>query len=280
MSETGDGADDDRRAATVAGLPLAEVEAAAMAGRQLAGGIAKPAALALLATGRMTVIGRLAAASNATFFAVVEADPDETGRILAASVVYKPIRGERPLYDFPDGTLACREVSAHALSEASGWDVIPPTVMRDGPFGGGMVQLWIETDQSADLGQLLDSDNPALRRMAVLDVVLNNADRKAGHLLPLCDGRIQGCDNGLTFAVEPKLRTVLWRWRGLRLADEERAMLEGLRDGLRGPLGEELGGLLTAAEVRATITRINRMLRSGRFPQPDRSRPAIPWPPY
>jgi hypothetical protein len=280
MPETEDGAAAERLAATVAGLPLAEVEAAAMAGRQLAGDIAKPAALELLSTGRMTVVGRLTVASNATFFAVVEAEPDEAGHIVAASAVYKPIRGERPLHDFPDGTLACREVAAHALSEASGWDVIPPTVMRDGPFGEGMVQLWVETDQAADLGELLDSDDAALRRMAVLDVVLNNADRKAGHLLPLPDGRIQGCDNGLTFAVEPKLRTVLWRWRGLRLTDEERATLEGLRERLRGPLGDELRELLASAEVRTTITRINRLLRSGRFPQPDRNRPAIPWPPF
>jgi hypothetical protein len=271
---------EERAVTTVAGLPLAEVEAAALAGRQLAGTIDRTAALELLRTGRMTVVGRLAIASNATFFAVVEADPDTDGRIRAASAVYKPVRGERPLRDFPDGTLARREVAAHAVSEASGWEVVPPTVLRHGPFGEGMVQLWVETDDSVDLAELLDSDNLALRRMAVLDVVLNNADRKAGHLLPLPDGRIQGCDNGLTFALEPKLRTVLWRWRGQPLADEEHAMLERLRDDLLGPLGEELRGLLAPAEIRKTSTRVNRLLRSGRLPQPDRNRPAIPWPPY
>jgi uncharacterized repeat protein (TIGR03843 family) len=265
---------------TVAGLTLAEIEAAAAAGRQLAGKIDRETALGLLRTGRMTIIGRLTAASNATFFAVVEADPDADGRIRAASAVYKPVLGERPLRDFPDGTLACREVAAHAVSEASGWEIVPPTVLRDGPFGEGMVQLWIETDDSVDLAELLDSDSRALRRMAVLDVVLNNADRKAGHLLPLPDGRIQGCDNGLTFSVEPKLRTVLWRWRGQRLNDEEGAVLERLRLDLRGALGEELRDLLAPAEIRTTIARVNRLLRSGRLPQPDRNRPAIPWPPY
>ena len=264
----------------IAGMSSVEVEAAALAGRQLAGAIDRTKALELLRTGRITLVGRLTAASNATFFCVVEAEPDESGRIVAASVVYKPVRGERPLYDFPDGTLARREVAAHAVSEASGWDVVPPTVFRDGPFGEGMVQLWIETDQSGDLGELLGSDGPALRRMAVLDVVLNNADRKAGHLLPLADGRVQGCDNGLTFAVEPKLRTVLWRWRGQRLSDDERAVLEELKSGLGGALGDQLRELLAPAEVRATATRINRLLRSGRLPQPDRNRPAIPWPPY
>jgi uncharacterized repeat protein (TIGR03843 family) len=269
-----------RAVTTVAGLPLIEVEAAAAAGRQLAGMIDRTAALELLRTGRMTVIGRLTAASNATFFAVVEAEPDADGRIRAASAVYKPVLGERPLHDFPDGTLASREVAAHTVSEASGWEVVPPTVLREGPFGQGMVQLWVETDDSVDLAELLDSDDRALRRMAVLDVVLNNADRKAGHLLPLSDGRVQGCDNGLTFAVEPKLRTVLWRWRGQLLTEEERATLERLSDGLRGPLGEELRDLLTPAEIRGTMARVKRLLRSGRLPQPDRNRPAIPWPPY
>jgi len=269
--------DDDT---TVAGMPIAAVRTAAMEGRQLAGDIDRERALELLRAGGMTIIGRMTIASNATFFVVVESSPDAAGRVVAASAVYKPVRGERPLSDFPDGTLACREVAAHAVSEASGWNVVPPTIMRDGPFGEGMVQLWMETDDTVDIAELLDSDNAALRRMAVLDVVLNNADRKAGHLLPLRDGRILGCDNGLTFAVEPKLRTVLWRWRGQRLSGEERTVLETLRGQLHGELGEELRGLLAPAEVRATVGRIGRLLRSGRLPQPDPRRPAIPWPPY
>jgi uncharacterized repeat protein (TIGR03843 family) len=256
-----------------------EMEAAALAGRQIAGSLDSTAALRLLRAGEMEVVGRLLTASNATFFCVVSGS-DEDGKVISASCVYKPIRGERPLYDFPDGTLACREVGAHAVSEASGWDIVPPTVMREGPFGEGMVQLWMETDESVDVGELVTSDNPALRRIAVLDAVLNNADRKAGHLLPLPDGRIQGIDNGLCFAVEPKLRTVLWRWRGQPLTDEERATLVRLRENLAGRLGEELAPLLTAAELDAMSQRIDLLLESGKLPRPERGRPAIPWPPY
>jgi hypothetical protein len=271
----------------IAGMTKSEVEAAAMAGRQISGPMEKATALQLLRTGELTVVGRLVAASNATFFCVIEgaAGAGDTGAgaavpTLAASCVYKPILGEQPLYDFPDGTLACREVGAHLLSEASGWDLIPPTVMRDGPFGEGMVQLWVEVDEAVDVGELISTDNASLRRMAVLDAVLNNADRKGGHLLPLPDGRIQGCDNGLCFAVEPKLRTILWRWRGQRLNDDERAVLELLREGLAGPLGDELAGLLTSDELAATSHRIDALLSSGILPRPDRNRPAIPWPPF
>jgi uncharacterized repeat protein (TIGR03843 family) len=171
-------------------------------------------------------------------------------------------------------------VAAHTVSEASGWDVIPPTVMRDGPFGRGMVQLWMEVDESVDVTEIVDDDLPALRRIAVLDAVLNNADRKGGHLLPLPDGRIQGIDNGLCFAVEPKLRTVLWRWRGQPLKADERAVLEHLRTELSGGLGDELKPLLAPDELAATSRRIETLLESGAMPRPDRNRPAIPWPPY
>ena len=133
---------------------------------------------------------------------------------MTAACVYKPIRGERPLWDFPDGTLAHREVAAYLVSVATGWDVVPPTVLRDGPFGVGMVQLWIDTDETVDLGRLVQTDDPALRRMAIFDAVVNNADRKGGHLLPVESGHVFGVDHGVCFAVEPKLRTVLWGWRG------------------------------------------------------------------
>jgi uncharacterized repeat protein (TIGR03843 family) len=265
---------------TIGGLTRAEIEAAALAGRQVAGHLEKTTALRLLNEGEISVVGRLMTASNATFFCVVQGPGDEWGRVVAASCVYKPIRGERPLYDFPDGTLACREVAAHAVSEASGWEIVPPTVLRDGPFGEGMVQLWVEVDESVDLSELIETDNQALRRMAVLDAVMNNADRKGGHLLPLRDGRVQGCDNGLCFAVEPKLRTVLWRWRGQPLTDEESGVLERLHEEIRGPLGAELQTLIAPTEVQATSRRIAALLESGRLPRPDRNRPAIPWPPY
>jgi hypothetical protein len=265
---------------TVAGMTRSAMEAAAMAGRQVAGNLSGPDALALLRGGELTVVGRLLAASNATFFCMASGPVGGSGAVIAASCVYKPIRGERPLYDFPDGTLACREVAAHALSQASGWDIVPPTVMRDGPFGEGMVQLWVETDESANIAALLDSDSPALRRIAVLDAALNNADRKGGHLLPLSNGHIQGIDNGLCFAVAPKLRTILWRWRGQKLTDEECDVLARLRDSLSGELGEDLASLLAPEEISATERRIGALLVHGRLPQPDQNRPAVPWPPY
>ena len=273
----GDGGSPDPAAA---GLTRAEMEAAALEGRQVAGRLEKATAVRLLNEGEVSVVGRRVTASNSTFFCLVQGPDPESGRSVAASVVYKPVRGERPLYDFPDGTLACREAAAYAFSEASGWEIIPPTVLRDGPFGEGMVQLWVEVDESVDLAELIQSDNAALRRMAVLDAVMNNADRKGGHLLPLPDGRVQGCDNGLCFAVEPKLRTVLWRWRGQPLTDEERTVLERLHEEMAGRLGDELVPLLTPAEVRATSRRIEALLEAGRLPRPDRNRPAIPWPPY
>jgi uncharacterized repeat protein (TIGR03843 family) len=261
-------------------LSREEMEAAALAGRQIAGKLDVATALRVLAAGELTVVGRLLSASNATFFGMVEeAGPDDRPGI-AASCVYKPRRGERPLFDFPDGTLACREVAAHAVSEASGWSVIPPTVMRDGPLGPGMVQLWIEIDEGVDLAELIDRDLPALRKIALLDVVMNNADRKGGHLLPLPDGRILGIDNGLCFATEPKLRTVLWRWRGQPLATEEIAVLEKLRGSLAGELGARLTELLSPAETRAIGRRIDALLASRKFPLPDRNRAVVPWPPF
>jgi hypothetical protein len=275
--DAGDGGSPDPM---VTGLTRAEMEAAALEGRQVAGRLEKAAAVRLLKEGEVSVVGRLMTASNSTFFCLVQGPDAESGKSVAASAVYKPIRGERPLYDFPDGTLACREVAAYAISEASGWEIVPPTVLRDGPFGEGMVQLWVEVDDSVDLAELIQSDSAPLRRMAVLDAVMNNADRKGGHLLPLPDGRVQGCDNGLCFAVEPKLRTVLWRWRGQPLTDEERAVLERLHEELRGRLGEELVPLLAPTEVQATLRRIEALLATGRLPRPDRNRPAIPWPPY
>jgi hypothetical protein len=271
---------EDNAQPRAARLTREEMEAAALEGRQVAGALDRATALRVLRGGELTVIGRLLSSSNATFFGLVD-EPRADGQPgIVASCVYKPIRGERPLTDFPDGTLACREVAAHAVSEASGWDLVPPTVMRDGPFGKGMVQLWMEVDESVDVTAIVGDDLPALRRIALLDAVLNNADRKGGHLLPLPDGRILGVDNGLCFAVEPKLRTVLWRWRGQPLDDDEVAVLSRLRVGLGADLGEELRELLAPTEIRATARRLDALLARRRFPQPDRDRPVIPWPPF
>jgi hypothetical protein len=258
------------------GLTRGQMEAAALEGRQVGAGLDRATAARLLGEGELTIVGRMLSASNATFFAIAgERDPGQ-----AVSCVYKPERGERPLVDFPDGTLAAREVAAYEVSQAAGWEVVPPTVLRDGPFGRGMVQLWVEADEASDPSLLPESDDPALRRIALLDAVLNNADRKGGHLLPLPDGRIMAIDNGLCFAVAPKLRTILWQWRGLPLADEEVAMLTALRRAIGGRLGERLRELLHESEVEATAGRIDGLLGELRFPMPDARRPVVPWPPF
>ncbi|MFI9274173.1 SCO1664 family protein [Kitasatospora sp. NPDC052896] len=259
-----------------------------------------PAALALLREGELTVHGQLSDASNAALYCSVAQDG------LSAVCVYKPVAGERPLWDFPDGTLAGREVAAYELAAATGWQLIPPTVLRDGPYGAGMVQLWVEPDPQAP--PLLALQNPAgpepgwlpivraevgggrtallvhpddtrLRRLAVLDAVLNNADRKGGHLLPAADGRIYGIDHGVTFAVPGKLRTLLWGWAEQPLAEEAAEMLRRLDAELAGPLGERLRPHLTEAELTATRGRVAVLLRTGRHPLPSDEWPSIPWPP-
>ncbi|WP_055482081.1 SCO1664 family protein [Sphaerimonospora mesophila] len=231
-------------------------------------------ALRLLRDGVMEVAGRLVEATNMTLYCTIR-----NGRHSAACV-YKPVRGERPLWDFPDGTLAAREVAAYEVAAVTGWRIVPPTVYRDGPFGPGMVQLWIDTDPEADLVALMRSSNPALRRMAVFDAVVNNADRKGGHLLPLPDGHVYGVDHGVCFAVQDKLRTVLWQWRGKPLSREAVSVLNRLeREIDKGRLGRRLRELLIPAEVTATRDRVRRLIESGVHPHPSEDWPAIPWPP-
>lgn len=230
-------------------------------------------ALALLRGGELAVEGRLVDASNATLYCAVSCDG------VTAACVYKPIAGERPLWDFPEGTLAEREIAAYEVSTATGWSIVPPTVYRDGPLGPGMVQLWIAEDEAADVVRLIrGGDSDQLRRIAVLDAVLNNADRKGGHLLPTVDGHVYGVDHGVTFHVEDKLRTVLWQWAGNRLPPEIVADLQSLRQELDGPLGERLHELLTTREVRRTVRRVERLLARGRYPEPSGVWPPVPWP--
>ena len=235
----------------------------------------EPAALELLTTGTIEVEGRLVVASNATLYCTVRL-PGRT-----AACVYKPIAGERPLWDFPPGTLAAREVAAYAVSRTAGWDVVPPTVMRDGPFGPGMCQLWIEADAAADLVALARSrSHPRLRDMAVFDAVVNNADRKIGHLLPVGDGGLFGCDHGVCFGEEYKLRTVLWQWRGQRLPERAVAALARLKNELAGGgLATELAGLLSGDEIRAARDRVDLLLKHRVHPYPPENWPAVPWPP-
>ncbi|MBB3733475.1 SCO1664 family protein [Nonomuraea dietziae] len=233
------------------------------------------AALRLLRDGRLEVAGRLVEATNMTLYCGVTL----AGR--SAACVYKPVRGERPLWDFPDGTLAAREVAAYEVSRATGWQIVPPTVYREGPFGPGMCQLWIDTDQEIDLMSLIRSRHPALRKMAVFDAIVNNADRKGGHLLPLPDGAtIYGVDHGVCFSADDKLRTVLWQWRGKPLPREAVGVLAKLERELEsGALGRRLRELLSLAEVEATWTRVRRLLDTGVHPYPSEDWPAVPWPP-
>jgi len=244
-------------------------------------GLDPRAVISLLQHGTIEITGRLVDASNATLYGTVTADG------LSVPCVYKPVAGERPLWDFPRGTLAHREVASYLVSVGTGWDIVPPTVLRDGPFGLGMVQRWIEVDEDTDLLALARSRHPQLRRMAIFDAVVNNADRKGGHLLPTADGHIHGCDHGVCFAVQDKLRTLLWQWRGQRLPAEATVVLSDLRSQLApapgGPPGALAGALrqlLSAEEIRATLGRIDRLLDSGRHPMPSADWPAIPWPPF
>ncbi|WP_184561927.1 SCO1664 family protein [Streptomyces paradoxus] len=255
----------------------------------------------LLARGELTVRGRIREASNAALYCTVSYDGQD------AACIYKPIAGERPLWDFPDGTLAQREVAAYEVSEATGWGLVPPTVLRDGPYGEGMCQLWVEVTPEAELLALVDGEEPGpgwkavgfaevgegrtallvhadderLRRLAVLDAVINNADRKGGHLLPTGEGRLYGIDHGVTFNAENKLRTLLWGWAGEPLTQEAADVLEGLRKGLDegGPLTARLEPLITGAEIDATRARVGALLASGTHPEPSGEWPAIPWPP-
>ena len=228
----------------------------------------------LLLDGEIDLEGRLLDASNVTLVGTIRTAE------LEAECVYKPVAGERPLWDFPDGTLAGRELAAALVSEATGWRVVPPTVLRDGPFGPGMVQLWIDGDPSVDLAAFVRSDHPALRRMAVFDAVVNNADRKGGHIIPTVGGHVYGVDHGICFSVEPKLRTLLWRWAGKPLPAEAVEVLERLSGDLLGDLGEQLHEHLTRREVRRTQQRVAELLRTGRHPQPSGDWPALPWPPF
>jgi uncharacterized repeat protein (TIGR03843 family) len=237
-------------------------------------GLTLDEALHLLNTGELSIEGRLVDASNATFYCAVTSD----GR--SAACVYKPVAGERPLWDFPDGTLAEREVAAYEVSAAVGWRIVPPTVYRDGPAGPGMVQLWIDTDDDVDIARFMRRrDLEQLRHIAIFDAVINNADRKGGHLLPTVGGHVYGVDHGVTFSVEDKLRTVLWQWADSRLPRPSLEVLACLRSELDNRLGERLGELLTRREMRQTRLRVQRLLSTGRHPEPGGEWPPVPWPP-
>ena len=258
--------------------------------------------------GELTVIGRIRSASNATF--LCEAHLGER----QAHCVYKPIAGEAPLWDFPEGTLAGRELGAYLISDALGWNIVPYTIIRDGPAGRGMLQLWVDQpgdevgdepqsgpdlidllpaghippgylpvlqayDYAGDEVTLVHADDIRLRRMAVFDVLINNADRKGGHILSGVDGHVYGVDHGVSLHVEDKLRTVLWGWAGKPVDDDTLETVSRLRDQLRGGLGEQLCEHITGREIDALHARTVALLDNPVMPTPDRRRP-IPWPAF
>ncbi|OZE94430.1 phosphatidylinositol kinase [Rhodococcus sp. 14-2686-1-2] len=261
-----------------------------------------------MTAGELTVVGRVVTASNATL--VCDAADAAGGEPVRC--VYKPIRGEVPLWDFPDGTLAGREVASFEISDALGWDVVPPTVLRDGPFGPGMVQRWIDTPEPhGDRGDRVDlidicrpdlvpsgwipvlqaydgegeevalihADDPRLQRMAVLDVLLNNADRKGGHALEGLDGYVYGVDHGICLHSEDKLRTVLWGWAGTTVDDALMADVVTFVDTFADAVEPRIRGQITEAEVDALLARACALVADPVMPEPRSSRP-IPWPAF
>ena len=264
-------------------------------------------------TGELEVVGRIAGSSNLAVLARLlpaEGDDGADDGTTPVHVIYKPVRGERPLWDYPDGTLAGREVAAAVVSELGDWDLVPPTVLRDGPLGPGSVQLWIgdpyeplPDDTVVDLvpeghtppgwHAVMDGETPGgsavtvvhsgaddVRSLAVLDAALNNSDRKGSHCLRDRSGRLWAIDHGVSLSSEPKLRTVLWGWAGDPLPDADLERLERLLDVLVTPEGfQRLAALLPEPDAAALVARVDRLLRVGIHPHPSRGWPAVPWPP-
>jgi uncharacterized repeat protein (TIGR03843 family) len=260
-------------------------------------------------SGELTVLGRIRSASNATFLCEARLGDVE------AHCVYKPVAGEAPLWDFPDGTLAGRELAAYLVSAALGWNIVPYTIIRDGPAGPGMLQRWVDQpgdamddddpgagpdlidllpaghlppgylpilqayDYAGDEVTLVHADDARLRRMAVFDVLINNADRKGGHILSGVDGGVYGVDHGVSLHTEDKLRTVLWGWAGKPIDDETLVEVARLRDALLGDLDEVLRPHITNREIDALYARALGLLDNPVMPSPDRRRP-IPWPAF
>ena len=231
-----------------------------------------------LSTAPMTIHGRIVSASNHTMLVELGSEGE------AVLAVYKPKDGERPLWDFPFGSLHLREVAAYEVSAHLGWDVVPPTVLRDGPMGQGSVQLFIDHDPRRHYFVLADDDQYAsqLARMAALDLVLNNADRKGGHVLLDANDHIWGCDHGLTFHTEPKLRTVIWDFGGTPLTPEWCEDLQRLAADVErhdSPLRRRLGALLAADEVSFLARRTRALAAAGSLPDVEPDARPYPWPP-
>jgi uncharacterized repeat protein (TIGR03843 family) len=262
----------------------------------------------VLRDGELTVLGRIRSASNATFLCEAALGAQ------TVHCVYKPVSGEQPLWDFPDGTLAGRELAAYLVSTQLGWNIVPHTIIRDGPAGPGMLQLWVQQpgdaadsdprpgpdlvdlfptgkpqpgylpvlrayDYAGDEVVLMHADDQRLRRMAVFDILVNNADRKGGHILYGIDGNVYGVDHGVSLHVQDKLRTVLWGWAGKPIDDSTMESVADLADALRGPLAGDLRDHIASAEIAALIRRTQALLSDPVMPSPNRHRP-IPWPAF
>jgi len=277
-----------------------------------------PADDEVLRRGELTVLGRIRSASNATFLCEAALDGSDDAPL---HCVYKPVAGEQPLWDFPDGTLAGRELATYLVSAALGWNIVPLTIIRDGPAGSGMVQRWVDQPEDSEDGvgsdengvvrtepdlvdlcptgklppgylpilqaydyagdevTLVHADDARLRRMAVFDVLINNADRKGGHILTGVDDGVYGVDHGVSLHVEDKLRTVLWGWAGKPVDDETLSQVAAFLDALDGDLALQLNTHLTGREVDALRARTIALLENPVMPGPDRRRP-IPWPAF
>jgi uncharacterized repeat protein (TIGR03843 family) len=253
----------------------------------------------VLRNGEISVTGRLTDASNLTLLGGATLDG------VTVDCIYKPVRGERPLWDFPDGTLAERELAAYLVSESAGWRCVPLTIIRDGPYGPGMVQRWVDdcdpdlmvdlvpirkvpkgwlpimraVDVTGDDVAVVHADHPALAVLAGFDLVVNNADRKGSHVLPTPDGRILGVDHGLCFHRDEKLRTILWGWAGRPLSEAVLDGLDRLDRELDGTLGAQLDELITTTEMAALRHRVERLRSTRKYPKPPGHRTPIPWPP-
>ncbi|MCP4537670.1 MAG: SCO1664 family protein [Chloroflexi bacterium] len=241
---------------------------------QTAGAVSLERALRLLSQGQVELVGQVLDSSNVIFVTRVD-DGD-----LQSLAIYKPRQGERPLWDFDHGTLCQREMATFVLSQALGWPLVPPTVLRDGPYGPGALQLYIDADYEANYFTFREERLANLLPVALFDILANNADRKGGHLLLDQSNRIWAIDNALTFHAEPKLRTVIWDLSGEAIPEEYLTDLRQLQEELarESTLRQTLGSLLSEDEITALQARLTELLESGKFPHPDPTRRHVPWP--
>ncbi len=232
-------------------------------------------ALTLLSTGAVEVIGLVPWSSNYTFLVKIKNDTDET------LAIYKPARGERPLWDFPTGSLAKRECAAYLVSAALGWPNIPPTILRDGPEGEGAVQMFIDAVAKEHFFTLRDSHREEMKKIAVFDAIANNTDRKGGHILLGKDERIWCIDHGVTFHEYPKLRTVIWDFVGENISPSLVGDIKRFRNCLKhdDAFKSELKRLLCREEISALSDRVDALIEAGIYPDPPEDWPHVPWPP-